>query len=129
MAAQESAKSAHLFIRGSLLCSACANRFFVPTCGLYHTFGVPDHGHPYCVDVAAQNSYNSTGAGGFATGGNQKVVTGAWNGWPDAATDGKIIGGGGGFAGSDRLVRRQSAAQQRRPALLLQFPDQALGAS
>ena len=35
MAAQESAKSAHLFIRGSLLCSACANRFFVPTCGLH----------------------------------------------------------------------------------------------
>ena len=68
--------------------------------GHYHTFGVPDHGHPYCVDVAAQNSYNSTGAGGFATGGNQKVVTGAWNGAPDAATDGKIIGGGGGFAGA-----------------------------
>jgi microcystin-dependent protein len=68
--------------------------------GHYHTFAVPDHGHPYCVDVAAQNSYNSTGAGGFATGGNQKVVTGAWNGAPDAATDGKIIGGGGGFAGT-----------------------------
>src|SRR5512147_660960 len=35
MAAQESAKSAYLFIRGSLVCSASANRFFVPTCGLH----------------------------------------------------------------------------------------------
>ncbi|MGZ8996824.1 MAG: hypothetical protein ACXW25_03840 [Rhodospirillales bacterium] len=89
--------------------------------GHYHSFGVPAHGHPYCVDVASQNSYNSSGSGGFATGGNQKVVTGAYTGWPDAATDGAIIGGGGGFAGNTGWAGADQAHTNVGPRFYVNF--------
>lgn len=69
--------------------------------GHYHSFGVPDHGHPYCIDTTGQNSLNTHGAGGFPTSnGGANQARGPYTGWPTGNDDNTMIGGGGGFAGN-----------------------------
>ncbi|MBK8211720.1 MAG: hypothetical protein IPK78_18975 [Rhodospirillales bacterium] len=64
-----------------------------------HSFAAPDHGHPYAIDPSSQSSWNSSGAGGFPTGGPGATKP-AWAGAVGDGNDAHIIGGGGGFSGN-----------------------------
>jgi microcystin-dependent protein len=57
------------------------------------TAGVGAHGHPYCVNGAEENAWNSHGQGGFPTRGGD--VYGPYTGWPTGNSDATVIGGGG----------------------------------